>query len=150
MLLTPVAVCISFSNCELLFTIFPCPRERGITGLLGGELVGVFGGEFQEKLPVSGEELCITRWFTGGEEEQSTVSWVFDLGLKSLNEWRRLGDAEPGACVGEGEGLWAGLPLPSPLRLFLDSLLFNNELAIGFLNERLFAIPRISVWLHHM
>jgi len=139
-------VCVSFSSCELLFTILPCPRDHDITGLLGGELDGVLGGEFQEKPPVSGEELCITRWFNGGEEEQSTVScWAFDLALNSLNEWRRLGDAEPGACVGEGEGLWAGLPLPSPLRLFLESLLFSNELAIGFFSERLFAIPRISV-----
>ena len=102
-------------SCELLFTNVPCPCDRVNTGLLGGELVGVCGGEFQEKALVSGEELCNARWFNGGEEEASTLSEVFDFALKSLNEWRRLGDAEPGTCVGEGDGLGAGLALPSPL-----------------------------------
>lgn len=45
---------------------------------------------------VSGEELCIARWFAGGDE-LSTASGDFGLGLKNcLNEWRRLGDVEPG------------------------------------------------------
>ena len=96
---------------------------------------------------MSGEELCNARWFNGGEEEESTESDVFDFALKSLlNEWRRLGDVEPGTCVGEGDGLGAGLALPSPLRLPLESLLFRDASVIGFLRERLFAIPRINVW----
>lgn len=69
------------------------------------------------------------------------VSGVFGLGLKILNEWRRLGDD-----VGEGDdGLGTGLALPSPLRLLLEFLRFGETSANGFLSERLLAIPRISV-----
>lgn len=86
------------------------------------------------------------RWFNGGDEEQSTASGVFGLALKScLNEWRRFGDAEPVMCVGEGDGLSAGLDLPSPFRLLLEFFLFGDDSDIGFLRDRLFAIPRINV-----
>ena len=65
----------------------------------------------------------------------------------ALNEWRRLGDVVPGVCVGDGEGLFGtGLAFPSPLRLLLEFFLFGETSAIGFLSERLFAIPRINVW----
>ena len=87
----------------------------------------------------------MARWFAGGDE-LSTASGDFGLALKNfLNEWRRLGDVEPGTGVGDEDGLGAGLDRPSPLRLLLEFFLVGDESDIGFLRERLFAIPRINV-----